>query len=157
MKPMKKERTGGESLAPRSFFTDFFSDVDRFFENDLLRMPAQIGRQIMRNMPATNIRENDREYTIELAAPGMAKDDFAVDIDEGMLTISSQKEQDSTTEEDNYTRREYNYSSFSRSFKLPDAVKAEEIKARYEEGVLKITVPKQEQANTGNRKRVSIE
>ena len=157
MKPMKKERTGGESLAPRSFFTDFFSDVDRFFENDLLRMPAQIGRQIMRNMPATNIRENDREYTIELAAPGMAKDDFEVNIDEGMLTISSQKEQDTTTEQDSYTRREYNYSSFSRSFKLPDAVRPEEIKARYEEGVLKITVPKQEQTNNNNRKRVSIE
>ncbi|SIT88476.1 Hsp20/alpha crystallin family protein [Pontibacter indicus] len=157
MKPMRKERTGGESLVPRSFFTDFFSDVDRFFENDLMRMPAQIGRQIMRNMPATNIRENEREYTIELAAPGMAKDDFAVDVDEGMLTISSQKEQDTSTEEDNYTRREYNYSSFSRSFKLPESVRPEEIKARYEEGVLKITVPKQEHTGGGNRKRVSID
>lgn len=157
MKPMRKERTGGESLAPRSFFTDFFSDVDRFFENDLMRMPAQLGRQIMRNMPATNIRENEREYTIELAAPGMAKDDFAVDIDEGMLTISSQKEQDTSTEEENYTRREYNYSSFSRSFKLPDSVRPEDIKARYEEGVLKITVPKQEHTAGGNRKRVSID
>lgn len=157
MKPTKRDREGGESLAPRSFFTDFFSDVDRFFENDLLRMPAQIGRQLMRNMPATNIRENEREYTIELAAPGMAKGDFEIAIDEGMLTISSQKEQDTTQEEDNYTRREYNYSSFSRSFKLPDAVIADEIKARYEEGVLKINVPKQTEAVNPNRKRVNIE
>jgi HSP20 family protein len=159
MKPMRRERErgGGESLVPRSFFTDFFSDVDRFFENDLLRMPAQIGRQIMRNMPATNIRENEKEYLIELAAPGMAKDDFEINVDEGMMTISSQKEQDTTKEEDNYTRREYNYSSFSRSFKLPDAANADDIKARYEEGVLKITVPKREETNNDNRKRVNIE
>lgn len=156
MKPTKRERGGGESLAPRSFFTDFFSDVDRFFDNDLMRMPAQIGRQLMRNMPATNIRENEREYTIELAAPGMAKDDFAIDVDEGMLTISSQKEEDSTKEEDNFTRREYNYSSFSRSFRLPEGVSPDEIKARYEEGVLKIAVPKREETGS-NRKRVNIE
>ena len=155
MKPMRRER-GGESLAPKSFFTDFFSDVDRFFENDLFRMPAQIGRQLMRNMPATNIRESEKDYTIELAAPGMTKEDFNIDVDEGMLTISSQKEEDTTKEEDNFTRREYNYSSFSRSFRLPEAVNADEIKARYEEGVLKISVPKREESNT-SRKRVNID
>lgn len=155
MKPMRRER-GGESLAPKSFFTDFFSDVDRFFENDLFRMPAQIGRQFMRNMPATNIRESEKEYTIELAAPGMTKEDFNIDVDEGMLIISSQKEEDTTKEEENFTRREYNYNSFSRSFRLPEAVNAEEIKARYEEGVLKISVPKREESNT-SRKRVNID
>lgn len=156
MKPMRRERGGGESLAPKSFFTDFFSDVDRFFENDLFRMPAQIGRQLMRSMPATNIRESEKEYTIELAAPGMTKDDFEIDVDEGMLTISSQKEEDTTSEEHNFTRREYNYSSFSRSFRLPDGVNGDEIKARYEEGVLKIAVPKREDT-TANRKRVNID
>ncbi len=156
MKPMRRERRGGESLAPRSFFTDFFSDVDRFFENDLFQMPAQLGRQLMRNMPATNIRESEKEYTIELAAPGMAKDDFSIDVDEGMLTISSQKEEEVNKEEENFTRREYNYSSFSRSFRLPEGVSPDEIKARYEEGVLKIAVPKREEA-TVNRKRVNIE
>ncbi|WP_299706637.1 Hsp20/alpha crystallin family protein [uncultured Pontibacter sp.] len=153
---MRRERRGGESLAPRSFFTDFFSDVDRFFENDLFQMPAQLGRQLMRNMPATNIRESEKEYTIELAAPGMAKDDFSIDVDEGMLTISSQKEEEVNKEEENFTRREYNYSSFSRSFRLPEGVSPDEIKARYEEGVLKIAVPKREEA-TVNRKRVNIE
>lgn len=156
MKPMRRERRGGESLAPRSFFTDFFSDVDRFFENDLFQMPAQLGRQLMRNMPATNIRESEREFTIELAAPGMTKDDFSIDIDEGMLTISSQKEEDTSQEGENFTRREYNYSSFSRSFRMPEGVSPDEIKARYEEGVLKIAVPKREEASV-NRKRVNIE
>jgi HSP20 family protein len=155
MKPMRRER-GGESLVPKSIFTDFFSDVDRFFENDLFRMPAQIGRQFMRNIPATNIRESEQEYMIEVAAPGMAKDDFEINVDEGMLTISSQKEEDTTREEENFTRREYNYSSFSRSFRLPDAVNADDIKARYEEGVLKISVPKREET-TDNRKRVNID
>jgi HSP20 family protein len=87
----------------------------------------------------------------------MTKDDFNIDIDEGMLTISSQKEEDTTRQEENFTRREYNYSSFSRSFRLPESVNADEIKARYEEGVLKINVPKREDVNASNRKRVNIE
>ncbi|WP_245842448.1 Hsp20/alpha crystallin family protein [Pontibacter ummariensis] len=122
--------------------SDFFRDVDRFFENDIMRMPMQWGRQMMGSMPAVNIRDNEKDYAIEVAAPGMTKQDFDINVNEGVLTISSQKETSNTDEQENYTRREYNYSSFSRSFRLPETVNQEDIKARYEEGILHITVPK---------------
>ncbi|RIJ37536.1 Hsp20/alpha crystallin family protein [Pontibacter oryzae] len=148
-------RNAGGSTPARSAFSDFFSDVDRFFENDLWRTPAQWGRQLMSDMPATNIREDDKGYSIELAAPGKQKDDFNIDVNEGMLTISSQKEENKTEENDNYTRREYNYSSFSRSFRLPKGVKEDDIKANYKDGILHIHVPKGEEEKPN--RRISIE
>ncbi|WP_299817951.1 Hsp20/alpha crystallin family protein [uncultured Pontibacter sp.] len=140
MKPATRDKNRG--VAPRSFFSDFFGDVDRFFDNDLMRMPAQFGRQLMGNMPATNIRENESDYSIEVAAPGMAKEDFNIDLTEGVLTISCQKESENKEDNDNYTRREYNYSSFRRSFHLPESINEDDIKARYQDGILHITVPK---------------
>lgn len=153
MKPATREKN--RTVAPRSFFSDFFGDVDRFFDNDFMRMPAQFGRQLMGNMPATNIRENEKDYSIEVAAPGMTKNDFNIDLTEGTLTISCQKETENKEDQDNFTRREYNYSSFSRSFRLPESVKEEDIKANYKDGILHITVPKgQEQEQ--RRKKIEI-
>ncbi|MFD2514132.1 Hsp20/alpha crystallin family protein [Pontibacter locisalis] len=135
-------RNGGASTPTRSTFSNFFSDMDRFFDNDFWGMPMQMNRQMMANMPATNIRENEKDYSIEVAAPGMKKEDFNIDVNEGMLTISSHKEEEKKQEEENYTRREYNYSSFSRSFRLPESVNEDDIKASYKDGVLHLSVPK---------------
>ncbi|MCX2740674.1 Hsp20/alpha crystallin family protein [Pontibacter anaerobius] len=141
------------SMAPaRSVFSDFFSDVDRFFENDLWGMPSRMGQQMMANVPATNIRETDKGYDIEVAAPGMKKEDFNIDVNEGMLTISSEKEEEQKEEQENYTRREYNYSSFSRSFRLPESVKEDDIKANYKDGVLHVMVPKGKDKEKPSRK-----
>ncbi|WP_266203503.1 Hsp20/alpha crystallin family protein [Pontibacter kalidii] len=141
------------SMAPaRSVFSDFFSDVDRFFENDMWGMPSRMGQQMMANVPATNIRENDKDYSIEVAAPGMRKEDFTIDVNEGMLTISSEREEEKNDEQENYTRREYNYSSFSRSFRLPDSVREDDIKASYKDGVLHVTVPKGKDKEKPTRK-----
>ncbi|TPE45460.1 Hsp20/alpha crystallin family protein [Pontibacter mangrovi] len=148
-------RTNGGAPV-RSVFSDFFSDVDRFFENDFWGMPSRMGRQMMANVPATNIRENEKEYSIEVAAPGMKKDDFNIEVNEGMLTISSQREEEKKDEQENFTRREYNYSSFSRSFRLPESVKQENIKARYQDGVLHVSVPKSKEKERANR-RINIE
>ncbi|AKD02725.1 Hsp20/alpha crystallin family protein [Pontibacter korlensis] len=148
------KRRGGAPM--RSVFSDFFSDVDRFFENDFLRMPSQVGRQMMSNVPATNIRENEKDFTIEVAAPGLNKEDFHIDVNEGVLTISSQREDERTDEQENFTRREYNYSSFSRSFRLPDTVKEDDIKARYENGVLHVSVPKGTEQERP-RRRINID
>lgn len=150
------KRNGGGSTPARSVFSDFFSDVDRFFDNDFWRMPAQMSRQMMANVPATNIRESDKGFTIEVAAPGLKKEDFDIDVNEGMLTISSQKEEDKTEEKENYTRREYNYSSFSRSFSLPKSVKEDDIKAQYKDGVLHVTVPKKQEQEKP-KKRINID
>ncbi|HVW99165.1 MAG TPA: Hsp20/alpha crystallin family protein, partial [Candidatus Babeliaceae bacterium] len=90
--------------------------------------------------------ESKDDYQLSLAVPGMKKDDFNIDVNGSMITISSEKEESKEEKEKNYNRKEYNYSSFSRSFPLPDEVNKEKIDARYEDGVLKITLPKKEEA-----------
>jgi HSP20 family protein len=99
------------------------------------------------SMPAVNIRESDEEYAIEVAAPGMKKGDFDLRLDHNVLSISSEKEHrnDEKDEKGNYTRREFSFQSFRRSFTLPDAADGEKIKAKYNEGILHITIPKREE------------
>ena len=91
-------------------------------------------------VPAVNVSENDKGYEIEVAAPGMKKEDFKVKIEKGVMHISAEKKEEKEEKKKNYTRQEYNYSSFSRSFTLPDDVKEDDIKAQYENGVLKLSV-----------------
>jgi HSP20 family protein len=93
--------------------------------------------------PAVNVSEDDDEYTIEVAIPGMDKEDFNVSVNEGILTISADAAIDEEEEDDNgYTYREYNYNSFSRSFELPEDAVEEGIEANYEDGELIISIPK---------------
>ncbi len=106
-----------------------------------------------RNVPAVNISETEKELVVEVAAPGMEKDDFDVSIDNGRLTISVEKEASTEEEEKDYHRREYSFQSFRRSFWLPDHVSDEQIVAKYSKGVLKITLPKKEEETT---KKVKI-
>ncbi|MEJ8804278.1 Hsp20/alpha crystallin family protein [Pontibacter sp. H249] len=145
-------REGEGSTPTRSVFSDFFTDIDRMFDNDFFLMPMHLRRQMGNSMPAINIRDKDKEYLIEVAAPGMRKEDFNIDMEEGKLTISCQREEDKSEEKDNYRRREYNYSSFSRSFNLPDNVKPEDIKARYEDGILSLNVPKTQEQQKPKKK-----
>ena len=142
--------------ASRNMFSDFFTDIDRMFENDMFLMPMHLNRFGNENMPAANLRETDKEYAIELAVPGMKRDDFNIEIDEHTLSISCQKEENINEEKDNYKRREYNYSSFNRSFRLPETVMADKIKAQYDNGVLHITVPKAAQKEQ-RKKRINVE
>jgi HSP20 family protein len=97
-------------------------------------------------MPAVNVKENEKNYEIEVAAPGMKKEDFNIAVDNGILTISAESKDEKEQKEDNYTRREFSYSSFSRSFSLPQNVDEDNIKAKYENGVLYLTVSKIEEA-----------
>ena len=93
-------------------------------------------------MPAANIAETDKEYSIDLAVPGFKKEDFKVKVDKDILTISAETKSETSEEKKEYSRREYNYSSFSRSFRLPDNVKDDAIGAKYDNGILKLTLPK---------------
>ena len=142
--------------ATRSMFSDFFSDIDRMFDDDMFLMPMHMGRMGNGNMPAANISETEKEYNIEMAVPGMKRDDFNIEIDEHMISVSCEKEERFNEDKDNYKRREYNYSSFSRSFRLPETVKADSIKAQYDNGVLHIKVPKAEQT-VQKKKRINVE
>lgn len=121
-------------------FDDFFKPWNEWFDSSNLFL----GRTM--TMPAVNIVENKEDYMVSLAVPGMKKEDFNIDVDGNMLTISSEKEESKEEKEDKYTRKEYNYSSFSRSFTLPDEVNKEKIEAKYEDGVLKLMLPKKEEA-----------
>jgi HSP20 family protein len=89
-----------------------------------------------------NVKEQDKTFEIELAAPGLSKKDFKVTAENGILTISSEKREEEERKEKDYTRKEFSYSSFSRSFMLPENASQEDIKASYEDGVLKLQVAK---------------
>jgi HSP20 family protein len=98
------------------------------------------------NVPAVNITESKDDYLVSLAAPGLKKDDFNIDVDGNLLTISSKKEEKKEEKDARYTRKEYSYSFFERSFTLPDEVNKDKIDARYEDGLLKLILPKKEEA-----------
>lgn len=123
----------------RSDLLDLF-DIDQFFTQPLWESPLD-GRQFSR-VPAANIRETNDEYFVELAAPGLDKKDFHVDVDNGVLEIKVEKEEERERERKHYTRREYSYSAFYRSFTLPESVNADQIEAEYEHGILKVRLPK---------------
>lgn len=131
------------------FFDDFFKPWNEWFDKS-----GYLGR--IMNVPAVNISEEKNEYLVSLAVPGMKKDDFKIDVDGNILTISSEKEETKEEKEKAFTRKEYNYSSFSRSFTLPDAVNKEKIDAKYEDGVLKISLPRKEEAKKPAAKQIAV-
>jgi len=101
----------------------------------------------MLTVPAVNVVEKNTDYNITVAAPGLKKSDFKINVDGNVLNISAEMEETKEEKDDErYTKREYNYSSFSRSFTLPNEVLKDQIAASYEDGVLKLTVPKKEEA-----------
>lgn len=94
------------------------------------------------NLPAVNIKDNAKSYDLELAVPGYKKDELKVNVQDGVLTISSEKQKESEEDKNGYTRREFSYRSFERSFQLPENVDADNVKASFTDGVLKLSIPK---------------
>jgi HSP20 family protein len=125
-------------------------DFDNWFNNDGLG-----GIQYAR-VPAANIVETDDAFDIEMAAPGLTKKDFHIDVKDGVLSISVEKEEEHKKEKKNYRRREYSYYSFNRSFSLPTTVNADKINAKYDDGVLKISVPKAEEVKKKPAKAIAV-
>ena len=125
------------------FFPSVFED---FFKpwNEMTGINGLWGKTL--TMPAVNIKEDKDAFRICVAAPGLEKKDFNIDVDGNMLTISSEKEENKEEKDERHTRREYNYSSFNRSFTLPDAVITDKIEAVYEGGELKVILPKKDEA-----------
>lgn len=122
-----------------SFFPTFSSVMDDFFAgNGDFPTPMMKGISI----PAVNVTENKKEYKLEVAAPGFKKEDFNLEVKNGYLTISGESKSDEEKKDEQYTRREFRYNSFSRSFALPDNVREQDIQARYNDGILWITLPK---------------
>ena len=132
-----------------SVFDDFFKPWNEWFDNGGL-----LSRTM--NVPAVNITEQKNDYLVSLAAPGLKKEDFKIDVDGNMLTISSEKEETKEEKDKKFTRKEYNYSSFSRSFTLPEEINKEKIEAKYEDGVLKISLPRKEEAKKPAAKNIAV-
>ena len=107
-------------------------------------------------VPAVNIRENETDFTLELEIPGFKKEDFNIELDNDVLTISSEVKKEDVTKAENYTRREFSTTSFKRAFTLPESVNEGEIKAVYEGGILNITLPKKEEALPKPKRLIEI-
>jgi HSP20 family protein len=118
-----------------------FIDVfDPFFNDRFFNQP-QINK-----IPAVNIAEHENGFDIELAVPGLKKEDIKINVDKDVLTVSSEAKKEEVTEGKNYSKKEFSYNSFSRSFNLPDSVDQNSIEASYIDGVLKLTIAKKEEA-----------
>ena len=116
--------------------------MSNMFDNDFF--PTTSNRE---NLPAVNIRENEKNFTIELAVPGLDKKDIKIDINEDVLTISSEKKSENEEENNGYKRKEFSFSSFTRSFTIPDNINRDKIEANYKDGVLAVELPKEPEKN----------
>jgi HSP20 family protein len=128
------------AVSPR--FVDVFDSIF----NEQIFSPAAISK-----MPAVNIAETENSFAIELAVPGLKKEDIKINLDKNLLTISAEVKKEETTEVKNYSKKEFSYNSFSRSFTLPESVDQNKIEAAYTDGVLKLTVAKKEEAKVQAR------
>ena len=108
------------------------------------------------HLPAVNVKETDKTYEINLAAPGLEKTDFKIDLNGNMITISAEKEKTEEEKEDGFTRKEYNFNSFSRSFTLPEDTVADKIDAKYVNGELRLSLPKKEGAKKSFQHKISV-
>ena len=130
---------------------------DHFLENDLFDWTNRHYSNTDTTLPSVNIKESADDFEVELAAPGFTKKDFNIELNNDMLTISSEKEvKNETKDGQQFARREFSYQSFSRSFTLPNTADGEKINARYENGILRITIPKKEEAKPKPPKQIEI-
>lgn len=130
-----------------SFTDDFFG---KDFLSDFFDSSAN------KTIPEVNVMENADEFKIEVAAPGLEKNDFKIDLENNVLTISSEKEAKNSTEEEKFIRREFSYSSFKRSFSLPESVDSEKIKAKHKDGILSLVIPKRDEAKEKPKREIKI-
>lgn len=119
-----------------------FSDlINNFFGSDI----SDFLSENKGTVPSVNVIETDENYKVEVAAPGMEKDNFEIKLENGLLTINGKKEEHKEDKKENYLRKEHSYSSFNRSFHLPEVVEVDQINANYKDGMLCVTLPKKEE------------
>jgi HSP20 family protein len=137
-----KFNNGLKNAAVSPFFNDVFDSI----LND-----SFIGDKLVARVPAVNIAENENEFQIELAAPGLKKEDFKINLDKNVLTVSAEKKNESVEDGKKFSKREYSYNSFTRSFTLPESADQAKIEADYADGILKLIVAKKEEAKFQTR------
>jgi HSP20 family protein len=145
----KRERDVFPSMVSDMLDTDFFRFPGLWNSNGFSRLSWP-------EIPSVNIVENSEDFRIELAAPGLEKKDFKIEVDNGILTISAEKEQEEKEEKDNYRRREFSYQNFSRSFDIPENSNADKLEAKYANGILTLTLPKKEITPARPKKEIKV-
>ena len=143
------KKTNGERTP--DIFRGFSNIFDEFFRNELMT------RDISGFVPAVNIGEDNDNYFVEIAAPGYSKEDFKVEMVDHMLSISAERQKEESEEQKNYSRKEFTYGSFKRTLSMPETVNEEDIHAKYQDGVLKLTLPKKEESKAKPPKEIDIE
>ena len=128
------------------FIENFFGDED--FMGSFLK-----GRM---ELPAVNISEDGKFFKMELAVPGMKKEDFKVEVENGVMTVWAEKKEEMKEEDKNFTRQEFSYQSFERCFRLPDNVNPDKIEAHYENGILEMMLPKLKEEKISKAKKIKI-
>jgi len=130
-----------------ALFDDFFKPWREWFDS---------GWERVATVPAVNVTEDTNSYKITMAAPGLRKDDFKINVEGTLITISAERSESKEEREEKYTRKEYNYTSFSRTFTLPENIKTDKIEAHYESGELSLLLPKLAEERVGTHKKIEI-
>ena len=141
------------------YFPSIPSLIDNFFSRDLMDWNNSNFSSTNTTLPAVNILENDESYEIEVAAPGMKKNDFQIKLDNNQLTISSERKMENNERhsDGNYYRREFSYQSFRRTFTLPEQeIEGDKISANYSDGILKVNLPKKEEVKPKPAREIKI-
>lgn len=131
--------------AERSLFSDFF-DFDASFPNWSKEM----------EVPSANVIEHEKEYAIEISAPGKKKEDFKVEVEGDYLHVSSERKEETEDKKPNYRRREFSYNYMSRSFRIPENSVPDKVVAKYENGILHLTLPKKEIEPPKEKKAITV-
>lgn len=128
--------------------------VEEFFNGDLF--PRFMDTENRYTLPAVNIIESKEDYRIEVAAPGLNKEDFKIHLENNVLTVSSEKEEQQEEKDEKVMRKEFSYYSFSRSFTLPQTVNPDKIRASHKDGILQVVIPKKEEAREKPSREIRI-
>ena len=140
-------RTSTQKDSLPSLFNSLFEEFANFDKLD---------KNFNKFVPAVNVAESDKDFTIEVSVPGFNKEDFNIRLDNDVLTISGEHKTEEEENKKNYTRKEFNYTSFERSFTLPETVNTDAIDAKYENGILNIILPKKEEAQVKPTKEIKV-
>ena len=144
-------------MAITRFSNQFPTLFDRLFDGDLYDWSNKNFSSTSTSLPMVNIKESGEGFDVELAAPGYDKGDFKIESNHGLLTISSERTNENETKEgEQFSRREYSYQSFCRSFTLPNSADTDKINAKYESGILKVSIPKKEEAKPKPAKLIQV-
>jgi HSP20 family protein len=130
-----------------SLFTDFFKPWNNWFDDENIRTVT---------VPSVNVTETDDNFKVSLAAPGLKKEDFIISVDGNIITISAETKSEKEEKDEKFTRKEYNYQSFRRSFTLPEMAEQEKIEAKYEDGELKLLLPKKTAIKKPAAKQIAV-